>query len=83
MKRYLFFMMQDHEENGGWHDLKGEANSVDECYSIGRNILAKDGFMDSYHIVDTKSGEIVEEGGFDNTPIAQGFVYAYPKWKKV
>lgn len=54
MPRYLLFGGDQYYPNGGWDDFKGAFETVEDAWH------AHEGW-DWWHIVDTVSGEIVED----------------------
>lgn len=60
MKQFLVFSGECHEASGGWSDLLGEADSLDEARSMARRYDEGSGGADIWwHIVDTKESCIV------------------------
>ena len=65
MKRYLLFGGQNYDPNGGWGDFIADGDDAEE-------ILAHRPLTEWWHIVDTETREIVNEGVTDpRTVIAQ------------
>lgn len=56
MSRFLFFGGDTHYPLGGWQDYKGDFRSVKDALRE-----AAQWGWDWYHILDTQTGEIVEE----------------------
>lgn len=55
MPRYLLFGGDQYYPEGGWHDFRGGFDTVEEAWrGAARG-------WDWWHIVDTSSGEIVED----------------------
>jgi hypothetical protein len=47
-----------HESSGGWHDFKGDYDSIEECMVIVNSLILKDTCI---HIIDTQTGLCVYE----------------------
>ncbi len=58
MKRYLLFKGDSHYPSGGWKDLYGSFDSISGA-------LKELGGVEWWHIVDTRTGKIVRQGGID------------------
>jgi hypothetical protein len=59
MKRFLVFAGDSFYPAGGWDDLQGDYETLKEA----RESLSVKRPYDWHHIVDTKTGEQVEDGG--------------------
>lgn len=62
MKKYLVFQWFEWEAGGGWNDLIGQADTIEEARAL-RGEPRKYNHQVG-HIIDTQTGEIVEEYEF-------------------
>lgn len=53
MKRFLLFAGDSYYPIGGWRDIKGSADTIEEAQKLNNN------YYDWWHIVDSVSGDIV------------------------
>jgi hypothetical protein len=60
MKQFLLFACSQYYPSGGWNDLKGDFETLDEAKEEW-NKYAKEKVYDWGHIVDLKTGEMVED----------------------
>lgn len=61
MKRYLLFVGEPFYPRGGWHDFRGDFDSVDDGVATGRELKDSPDFIAGrwWHVVDTDTGKIV------------------------
>lgn len=59
MKRYLLFVCPIYYPGGGWKDFDGDYDTIDGARA---SALAKEPDYCKWHIVDTDTGVIIEDG---------------------
>ncbi len=65
--KYLVFMFAEHDELGGWLDLKGRAGTLKECDEIIAREWKIDKWFEDFQIVDAEKQIMVDSGRMDDT----------------
>lgn len=69
MRRFLLFMHDKYDPNGGWYDLQGSYDSVNEAElaasDLAKAALTKYDDWNRAHIVDTAAGRVVRTAHSD------------------
>lgn len=65
MKRYLLFAGDTYYPRGGFRDLRGDYDTLEEARTAaeaGEPMIAESGF-DWWHIFDTETKQVIDQGG--------------------
>jgi hypothetical protein len=66
MRRYLLFAGHGYDQAGGWHDLVGDFDTIEEAdarVALGGGWWGRNCRYGWGHIVDTEVGKVVRETG--------------------
>jgi len=61
MKRFLVFSSYNYESSGGWKDILGDADTLEEAEDMGRAVLHH---HDWWHVVDIQEQRVVSDSWY-------------------
>jgi len=59
VKRFLAFSGHNYYPCGGWDDLAGDADTLEQAVNVAKN--PENGVIDWYHVIDSETGKKAAE----------------------